>query len=71
MDETINQIALPASISCDNYFLVSEELSIGFIGAGKMAAAMAKGFVNSGLVKPNNLIASDPLPAGREERSPA
>ena len=66
MDQTINQIALPASISCDKYFLVSEELSIGFIGAGKMAAAMAKGFVNSGLVKPNNLIASDPLPAGRE-----
>ena len=31
-----------------------------------MAAAMAKGFVNSGLVKSNNLIASDPLPAGRE-----
>jgi pyrroline-5-carboxylate reductase len=45
---------------------VSETLSIGFIGAGKMAAALAKGFLNAGLVKPNNLIASDPMPAGRE-----
>ena len=45
---------------------MSETLSIGFIGAGKMAIALAKGFVNDGLVKQNNLIASDPLQAGRE-----
>ena len=45
---------------------MSETLSIGFIGAGKMAIALAKGFINAGLVKPNNLIASDTLPAGRE-----
>ena len=31
-----------------------------------MAAALAKGFVNAGLVSPENLIASDPVPAGRE-----
>tara|TARA_Y100000588_G_scaffold394488_1_gene515239 strand:+ start:961 stop:1776 length:816 start_codon:yes stop_codon:yes gene_type:complete len=45
---------------------VSETLSIGFIGAGKMATALAKGFVNAGLVKPNNLIASDLTPNGRK-----
>jgi len=45
---------------------VNETLSIGFIGAGKMAAALAKGFVNAGLVSPKNLIASDPVPAGRK-----
>ncbi len=31
-----------------------------------MATALAKGFVNAGLVSPENLIASDPVPAGRE-----
>ena len=45
---------------------MSETLSIGFIGAGRMATALARGFVNAGLVPPENLIASDPVPAGRE-----
>ena len=31
-----------------------------------MATALAKGFVNAGLVSPDNLIASDPVSAGRE-----
>jgi len=31
-----------------------------------MAAALARGFVDSGLVAPENLIASDPVPAGRK-----
>ena len=31
-----------------------------------MAAALAKGFVNADLVSPDDLIASDPAPAGRE-----
>jgi len=31
-----------------------------------MAAALARGFVDSGLVGPENLIASDPVPAGRK-----
>ena len=31
-----------------------------------MAAALAKGFVNAGLVSPDSLIGSDPVPAGRE-----
>ena len=45
---------------------MNETPIIGFIGAGKMAAALARGFVDSGLVAPENLIASDPVPAGRK-----
>ena len=40
-------------------------LSIGFLGAGKMAAALAKGFVQAGLVTPSNLLGSDPSSAAR------
>lgn len=42
---------------------MSEALKIGFLGAGKMAIALASGFVNTGKLKPENLIASDPFPA--------
>ncbi|HIL73511.1 MAG TPA: pyrroline-5-carboxylate reductase, partial [Verrucomicrobia bacterium] len=45
---------------------MTETPTIGFIGAGRMAAALAKGFVNAGLVSTEELIASDPAPAGRE-----
>lgn len=38
---------------------MSATLSIGFLGAGKMATALAKGFVKAGLVTPEQLIASD------------
>ncbi|HLP75679.1 MAG TPA: pyrroline-5-carboxylate reductase [Candidatus Paceibacterota bacterium] len=34
-------------------------MKIGFLGAGKMATALAKGFVRAGLVKPAQIIASD------------
>jgi len=34
-------------------------LTIGFIGAGKMATALARGFIQAGLVRANELIASD------------
>jgi pyrroline-5-carboxylate reductase len=33
--------------------------TIGFLGAGKMATALAKGFLRAGLVKSSNLFASD------------
>jgi pyrroline-5-carboxylate reductase len=42
---------------------MADELTIGFLGAGKMAAALAKGVVSAGLVKPASILASDPLPA--------
>ena len=45
----------------------SRNLRVGFIGAGKMSTALARGFVGSGLVKPANLTASDPLPQARTQ----
>jgi pyrroline-5-carboxylate reductase len=36
-----------------------EELRVGFFGSGMMATALAKGFVNSGLVLAKNVIGSD------------
>jgi pyrroline-5-carboxylate reductase len=38
---------------------MASNLSIGFLGAGKMATALAKGFIRAGLVTPNQVIASD------------
>jgi pyrroline-5-carboxylate reductase len=39
---------------------------IGFVGAGRMAAALARGWVAAGLTTPERLAASDPLPAARD-----
>ena len=39
---------------------------IGFIGAGKMATALAKGFISSGCCTAEHIIASDVVPAARE-----
>ncbi len=39
---------------------------IGFLGAGKMATALAKGFIASGYARPQDLVASDVFPAARE-----
>jgi pyrroline-5-carboxylate reductase len=40
--------------------------SIGFIGAGQMARALAAGFVQAGLVEPGRIVAADPIPAAGE-----
>jgi pyrroline-5-carboxylate reductase len=37
----------------------------GFIGAGKMATALAKGMIRSGMATPQNISASDPLESAR------
>jgi pyrroline-5-carboxylate reductase len=39
------------------------KLTIGFLGAGKMATALAKGFVRAGLLTARDVIASDPIAA--------
>ena len=39
---------------------------IGFLGAGKMATALAQGWTAAGLVAPDRVVASDPTPAARE-----
>src|SRR4051812_21359277 len=40
-------------------------LRIGFLGAGKMAAALAKGIVKAGVARPEDLIASDVVEGAR------
>ncbi|MGB9601325.1 MAG: pyrroline-5-carboxylate reductase [Limisphaerales bacterium] len=39
---------------------MNRDLKIGFIGAGRMATALAKGFCKSNLCTASNIIASDP-----------
>ncbi len=42
-----------------------EKLTLGFLGAGRMATALAKGFIGAGLVSPKQVMASDPVAAAR------
>lgn len=44
---------------------MAEKLSIGFLGAGKMGTALARGFISAGLVKAGGIMASDPVEAAR------
>ncbi|HEX3998050.1 MAG TPA: pyrroline-5-carboxylate reductase [Pirellulales bacterium] len=41
--------------------------SLGFIGAGQMARALAKGFASANLVEPDRISAYDPLPAALQD----
>ncbi|OWF34952.1 pyrroline-5-carboxylate reductase 2-like [Mizuhopecten yessoensis] len=41
---------------------VPEDMTVGFIGAGRMAQAMVKGFISTGILKASNIVASDPDP---------
>jgi pyrroline-5-carboxylate reductase len=41
-------------------------LKIGFLGAGKMASALAKGFIASKIVSPKHIIASDVMEPARK-----
>jgi pyrroline-5-carboxylate reductase len=41
------------------------KLIIGFLGAGKMATALARGWVKAGLVKPDQILGSDLAEAAR------
>ena len=45
---------------------MAAKLTIGFLGAGKMATALAKGFVAAGLTTAKQIIASDPVDAARK-----
>ena len=44
---------------------MSAALKIGFLGAGKMATALARGFLRAGLSSPAELIGSDPYEVAR------
>src|SRR5690242_1778737 len=37
--------------------------TLGFIGAGRMATALARGFISAGLITGDRIVASDPHPA--------
>src|SRR5712692_2295397 len=39
---------------------------VGFLGAGKMATALARGWLAAGLVTAERVVASDPLPQARQ-----
>ena len=45
---------------------MASRLNIGFLGAGKMATALAKGFINAEIVFPREILASDPHEAARK-----
>lgn len=42
------------------------ETRFGFIGAGRMATALARGLLSQGLADPERIVASDPLPTAAE-----
>jgi pyrroline-5-carboxylate reductase len=44
---------------------MASNLRLGFLGAGKMATALARGFVQAGLASAQDVLASDPLEAAR------
>jgi pyrroline-5-carboxylate reductase len=46
---------------------MSDTLRIGFLGAGKMATALAQGWLHAKLASREQICASDPLPAAREQ----
>jgi pyrroline-5-carboxylate reductase len=46
--------------------LIGSEIRLGFIGAGRMATALARGWLAAGLFRPEQILASDPVPACRE-----
>src|SRR3982751_2252482 len=41
---------------------MAAKLKVGFLGAGKMATALAKGFMRAGLANAKDIMASDPVP---------
>ena len=45
---------------------MAAKLTIGFLGAGRMATALAQGLVHAGIVKPAQIFASDLIPAARK-----
>ena len=46
---------------------MAAKLTIGFLGAGRMATALAQGFVQTGLVRSAQVFASDVIPAARKQ----
>jgi pyrroline-5-carboxylate reductase len=51
--------------ACYKIFMATK-LTIGFLGAGKMATALARGFIQAELVGPKDIVAADPVAAARK-----
>jgi pyrroline-5-carboxylate reductase len=51
--------------ACYKIFMATK-LTIGFLGAGKMATALARGFIQAELVGPKDMVAADPIAAARK-----
>jgi pyrroline-5-carboxylate reductase len=47
----------------------AENIRVGFLGAGRMATALAKGLVSARFTSASSIIASDPHPSARESFS--
>jgi pyrroline-5-carboxylate reductase len=47
--------------------MATDATRFGFIGAGKMATALAQGWISAGLISHEHCVASDPMPASREQ----
>ncbi len=45
---------------------MATKITVGFLGAGKMAAALARGFIHAELVVPKDIIAGDPHETARK-----
>src|SRR6267142_943174 len=58
---------LPARIFEKGQPAMSETNRIGFLGAGKMATALAQGWIKAGLTASDLICASDPVPAARDQ----
>ena len=54
-------------LACIAHHSAMPENRFGFIGAGRMATALAKGFVERGLATASQLIASDPVATAGEQ----
>src|ERR1700733_13837491 len=57
--EFTGAISLPHNLIACYKILMATNLKIGFLGAGKMATALAKGFVRAEIVFPREIIAGD------------
>jgi pyrroline-5-carboxylate reductase len=45
---------------------MADTVRLGFLGAGKMATALARGWIDAGLATPGRVLASDPITAARD-----
>ena len=64
-EQTFKIFTLDSRLPTSNNPRMSAKLTIGFLGAGKMASALAKGLVQAKLVNADQIIASDPIDAAR------